>query len=235
MARTGRPRGFSRDEAVERAMHLFWQHGYEATSLARLREAMGGISSASFYAAFGSKEQLFRETLALYAEKHGGCLASLFDAEAAPRQAIEQALRASVAMQTAPGHPLGCLVCSSTASCSPEAVDVQQFVADIRHANHTAIRDCVKRAKRLGELPAELDSAAFAAMFNGFLLGLSVQARDGVDRSTLNTAVSEIMSLWPVTKARRSAQTMPEKQPSKACPGVGGRELASPRGGGMSP
>lgn len=218
MARTGRPRGFSRDEAVERALHLFWEHGYEATSLAHLREAMGGISSSSFYAIFASKEALFRETLALYAKRHGTCLASLFDADMPPRIAIEQALRASVEMQTSEDHPLGCLVCSSTMSCSPEAAEVQRFVGDIRDANHAAIRSCIDRGVHSGELSEEHDAAALAATFNGFLLGISAQARDGVDHDTLQAAVSEVMRLWPVTSdtARRPVRDRTGKPPRKA-------------------
>ena len=198
MARIGRPRGFSRDQAVEQAMHLFWEHGYEATSLAQLREVMGGISSASFYAAFESKEGLFREAVALYVERHGICLQALFDPAVAPRDAVEHSLRCSVDMQTGDGHPLGCLVCSSAVSCSPEAARVQQFVGDIRAANHVAIRGCVDRAIRLGELPVERNAAALAATLNGFLLGISAQARDGVNRVTLHAAVSEVMRAWPI-------------------------------------
>ncbi len=179
-------------------MHLFWEHGYEATSLAQLREAMGGISSASFYAAFQSKEALFREAVALYREQHGACLGPLFDPAATPRDAIEHALRGSVDMQTDGGHPLGCLVCSSAASCSPEAAEVRGFVAAIRHGNHVAIRSCVDRAAQDGSLPSGHDNEALAAMFNGFLMGISAQARDGVARSTLQGSVSEIMRLWPV-------------------------------------
>ena len=57
--RAGRPREFDYERAVDTALALFWEHGYEGTSLSRLRDAMG-VSSASFYSAFGSKEQLFR-------------------------------------------------------------------------------------------------------------------------------------------------------------------------------
>ncbi|WP_312464268.1 TetR/AcrR family transcriptional regulator, partial [Pantoea endophytica] len=64
MMRTGRPRQFDRDEAVIKAMHLFWENGYESTSLAQLKASIGkGITAPSFYAAFGSKEALFAEAV----------------------------------------------------------------------------------------------------------------------------------------------------------------------------
>ncbi|TDC04009.1 TetR/AcrR family transcriptional regulator, partial [Streptomyces sp. 8K308] len=69
----GRPRGFDADEALERAMLVFWEHGYEGASLATLTEAMG-ISAKSMYAAFGNKEQLFRKALERYTEGPGAYL-----------------------------------------------------------------------------------------------------------------------------------------------------------------
>lgn len=199
MARTGRPRGFSRDEAVTSALHLFWEHGFEATSLAQLRESMG-ISSSSFYAIFASKEALFREVVDLYAKDHGSCLASLFDPDMPPRDAIEKALLASVTMQTDGDHPLGCLLCSATASCSPEAAEAQRYVRNVLDANFAGMRACVERGVALGEI-AERDAMALAVTFNGFLLGISAQARDGLDRNALRAAVSAIMRLWPLAVA----------------------------------
>ena len=63
----GRPRGFDPDEALERAMMVFWEHGYEGASLSCLTHAMG-ISTTSMYAAFGNKEELFRKALERYSE-----------------------------------------------------------------------------------------------------------------------------------------------------------------------
>ena len=66
--RMGRPRSFDRGQAVARAMELFWALGYEGTTLTDLQQAMGDISAPSFYAAFGSKEQLFREAVEFYTQ-----------------------------------------------------------------------------------------------------------------------------------------------------------------------
>ena len=67
----GRPRGFDVDEALERAMVVFWAQGYEGASLADLTNAMG-INRTSMYAAFGNKEELFRAALRRYLDGPGG-------------------------------------------------------------------------------------------------------------------------------------------------------------------
>ena len=60
MATMGRPRTFDRDAAIEQAMKIFWQHGYESTSLTQLK---AGIAGGIFYAAFGSKQALFHSAI----------------------------------------------------------------------------------------------------------------------------------------------------------------------------
>ena len=68
MAERGRPRGFDRDKALRRAMELFWRHGYEGVSMADLTAAMG-IAAPSLYAAFSSKEALFRAVIVVLTER----------------------------------------------------------------------------------------------------------------------------------------------------------------------
>lgn len=196
MARTGRPRGFDKEAAVERAMHLFWEQGFEATSLDQLKTAMGGISAASFYAAFGSKERLFREVVERYLATHGTVTATLHDPAIDPRQAIETALRSSARMQTDTAHPAGCLVVQSAATCSPENRHLRSFLATQRAANRAAIRACIDRAVTSGELATDTDVQGLAAMFDGFLVGLSTQARDGVALPALDGAITQMMALW---------------------------------------
>lgn len=203
MARTGRPRGFDRDEAVDQAMLLFWDLGYEATSLAMLRAAMGGISAASFYAAFGSKEALFRVVTGRYLDTHGQVTMPLKDASLPPRDAIERALRQSARMQTGTGHPPGCLIVLSTSSCSPENRHLQALLAEERTRNRVGLLACIQRAVSSGILPDTTDVTGLATLFDSFLVGISSQARDGIPLAMLETAISRLMELWDALARRR--------------------------------
>ena len=184
MARTGRPRGFDKGEAVQQAMALFWEHGYEATSLAQLKTAMGGISAASFYAAFGSKEALFRQVVDRYLATHGQVMAPLSDLALPPREAVEQT------------HPFGCLVVLSTSTCSAESRHLQALLAEGRHRNRAAMLACVERAIAAGDLPHDTNAGALAATFDTFLVGLTAQARDQVPLASLEAAISGLMCVW---------------------------------------
>lgn len=197
MARTGRPREFDRQDALAAALTLFWQQGYEPTSLSQLKEAMGGISPTSFYAAFGSKERLFGEVLALYRSSYGRVTEVLHDHSIPPRQAIETCLRQSARMQTDPSHPPGCLIVLGASNCGPASGEVVRALQEERRRNHDAIAAQLRRAVADRQLPGDTDTRAMALMFNTFLIGVSAAARDGARAGELETAIDQIMQTWP--------------------------------------
>lgn len=196
MVRTGRPRGFDRTKAVEQAMLVFWDHGYEATSLAQLRTAMGNISTASFYSAFGSKHALYEEAVRLYAGTYGKVTAPLHDPALTPRDAVEQTLRRSACMQTDPAHPAGCLLVLSLDTCSPESRELLISARKERDRSRHGFRTVLRRAKERGDLHTSAPSDALATLFDGCLLGLSVQARDNVSCQQLQAAIGALMTVW---------------------------------------
>lgn len=202
MAQMGRPRAFDRDVAITQALHLFWEHGYDATSLSQLKAGIGGgISAPSFYAAFGSKQALFSEVMERYLTTHGRVTDSLFDASLAPRDAIELTLRRSAKMQSEPDHPKGCLVALGLMSaCSDESKAISEPLAHARESNRAGILACIRRAVADGELPETVLPDALAAVFDSFLLGLSTLARDGVSHDTLDAAVTQVMRVWDMEK-----------------------------------
>ena len=195
MSRTGRPRGFDRTEALDAALRLFWQHGYEATSISQLTDAMGGISTASLYATFRSKEALFREALGRYLEIYGRVLAPLADQTLSPREAIGAALHGSAEMQSGLGHPAGCLIGLGASGWSARNEELRDLVAAERANNRAAIRSLVERAGREGTL-AESKVQGLAALLDALLLGLSVQARDGVPLQEIDAAIDTALRCW---------------------------------------
>lgn len=196
MARTGRPRAFDREQALDAAMTLFWLQGYEPTSLTQLKSAMGDISPASFYAAFGSKEALFDEVVLRYQATYGQVTASLHDESFPPRDAIEHALRRSAKMQTDRAHPQGCLMVLGASNCTPENRHVDDLLAADRARNRNGIVICIQRAIDSGELSQQTNAQALAGVFHTFLMGIALEARDDVDADRLDQAVTSIMQIW---------------------------------------
>ncbi|MGW7579380.1 TetR/AcrR family transcriptional regulator [Streptomyces sp. NPDC054765] len=196
MPPAGRPRAFDMEAVLEAAMLLFWEQGYEATSLAQLRAATG-LSSASLYGAFGSKEGLFKQVVEHYMKGPGGAVVTE-DETAGPRKAVAELLHRSIDMQADVSHPTGCLVALSGTMRAPgeEHAAVRTVVAARREADRVRIRACVERGVAAGELDTDADVDGVTAMVHGFLLGLSTQLRDGVAAATLHTAVDVLLLNW---------------------------------------
>jgi len=180
----GRPREFDRETALLKARDAFWARGYEGTSMADLVSALG-LASARIYAAFGSKEDLFREAVELYEAKEGGFAARALAEEPTARRAIERMLREAVDVYAAPGNPRGCMVVSAATNCTNENDAVMRWLAEHRRARTKSIVDRLRQAAKEGELDPETDVAALGDYFAALLHGLSVQARDGVPRKRL--------------------------------------------------
>lgn len=109
MAARGRPRAFDKTQALERAMEVFWQKGFEASSMTDLTRAME-IGATSLYAAFGSKEQLFREALAVYLNTVGARIWSSVNNAQTAYQAVENFLMITAGAFSSRDYPSGCLV-----------------------------------------------------------------------------------------------------------------------------
>lgn len=186
-AERGRPRGFDRDAALERAMRLFWRKTYEGTSLAELTAAMG-INAPSLYAAFGSKDALFRAAVAHYAEHHGTEIWRALREIPAIDAAIEEFLYATARSYSSPDDPPGCLIVLGTQHGHGEGDPVHRELRERRRAGFDLIAERLARAVAEGELPAGFDVAGAAAFLLSVQTGMSVLARDGADRAALEAA-----------------------------------------------
>jgi AcrR family transcriptional regulator len=198
----GRPRSFDRDAALDRAMLLFWEHGYEATSLAQLTAAMG-ISPPSLYAAFGDKQKLFLETVERYITRGGADADALMGGARTAREAVSRFLDATAARLTAPRFPRGCMVVLAATSCSDEAAPVQARLAACRATWQDELERRIARGIDEGDVPATASPAALASFFMAVTQGMSMHARDGASRKRLGEIASTAMRAWPDQPARR--------------------------------
>lgn len=195
--KTGRPLSFDRATALERAMHAFWRHGYETTSVAALTAAMG-VTAPSLYAAFGDKQALFLEAMRLYAGESAALGAALDQAPSA-RAGIGAMLDASARAFTGAATPPGCLLASATASGSPAALPVQQAVTAVRRDIGELLRRRIAADIASAALPAGTDAQALADLFIGVIQGMSVLARDGVPRERLLALATQALTALPAS------------------------------------
>ena len=196
MGRTGRPREFDRDEALQRAMQLFWAQGYEGTTLADLQNAMGGITAPSFYAAFGSKEELFREAVELYKKTQGApVVKALFEGSTA-RASVEASLRAAARSVCQPGSPRGCMMVLSGLNCMPANKGIEDFMREQRSLRETMFRKRLRQGIVEGDLSKKADVNALASFYTGMADALALRARDGASCKALAKIVDYAMAAW---------------------------------------
>src|SRR5689334_12085652 len=174
MATRGRPRSFDPDVALRRALDLFWERGYEGTSLNDLAVAMG-IASASIYACFGNKENLFRQVMALYGRTSGEPPRRALQEHQTARAAVHAMLRATADQITGPDTPHYCMLILAAPTGAVENHPVREFLADRRRDMHTTIRDRLARGVSEGDLTASPDALdALARYYTTVVQGLSL-------------------------------------------------------------
>jgi AcrR family transcriptional regulator len=192
---SGRTRQFDVDEALDRALEVFWARGYEGATLLELTRAMG-INRPSLYAAFGNKEQLFRKAVDRYQAGPQGFLTEALEKPSA-RAAVEAIFSGFVRMLRGRNKARGCLIVSGALASGDEAEPVRQELARLRQAAVTAFRERFERAVQDGDLPAGTDSATLARYTATVLNGLAVQAASGATEKELRQVSALAMQAWP--------------------------------------
>jgi AcrR family transcriptional regulator len=192
----GRPLSFDRDRALDAALRLFWERGYDTTSVAELTEAMG-ITAPSLYAAFGDKRRLFAEATDRYQASYGAFADRALTEEPTARAAVERLLRDAAVAYVTPRQPRGCLVISSATNCTPASADIREDLRRRRQANLRALQRVIARDITVGRLPADTDAHQLALFYAATLQGMSQQARDGATRNDLLAIAEAGLRAWP--------------------------------------
>ncbi|WP_405881527.1 TetR/AcrR family transcriptional regulator [Streptomyces sp. NBC_01136] len=187
MART---REFDIDQAVERAMEVFWHQGYTATSLSDLTSALG-IGSGSLYAAFGSKEELYARALERYTSHNAADLVARLESADAVRPALRAVLTAMVEADLCDPDQ-GCMLVNAATERADDPRTSEQVSATLRLVEST-IAGALERAKARGELSADKNPVELARLLTTFIQGLRVMGKARAGREFLESAITAAM------------------------------------------
>ncbi|MDR7008872.1 TetR/AcrR family transcriptional regulator [Paraburkholderia strydomiana] len=176
-------------------MHVFWEKGFDSSSLADLQEATG-LKKSSLYKAFKSKEGLFRRVVDRYNSNHLSFRSRAL-AQSTPRLIAQALLEGIVDLHTGKKRPSGCLVTFSALACSAEARLVAQELSESRNEFERRLRVRLGEIEYAGSFPAGMSAADAASFLTTFIQGLAVRARGGATRRQLRHLVAAVMQSWP--------------------------------------
>lgn len=195
----GRPRNFDRQVALERALGVFWNLGYDPASLTELCNAME-ISPPSLYAAFGNKAKLFMEAVNYYETFYWESTWKNFEEEPDINKALQDFINQHAKILTSQDIPCGCMVILAATNISAEGQEVNNALKALRKEGRDIIYARFKKALKDKQLPQNTDIESLATTINTFIEGMSLLARDGASRKELEKISKVVMGLLPKVK-----------------------------------
>lgn len=191
----GRPPAFDHEEALEKAMHVFWARGYEGASMSDLTEALG-VNKPSIYGAFGSKEELFRKAVQRYLQ---GPAAFVRESVQAPTayEVAEKLLMTAARFLAGKDHPPGCMMTLGALACGQSGEIIKEELANSRKMFESLLAARFARAQAENDLPAETNPADLARLLTTVHQGMSVQASGGASEADLLGVARLVLESWP--------------------------------------
>jgi len=189
-----RTREFDERQALVSAMLVFWEKGYEGTSIQDLEDAMG-LKRTSIYNAFGNKRALFTRILECYKESVMSALFEAMDSAPDIREGIRRLLQGALDIHFDTDHPGGCLVVLSVLESGQHDAASSDSLAQTIHGLKEGLQKRLKKAKQAGELPEGLDVSATATTIATTMAGMMVLGKANFSRQALNRTVKQVLEL----------------------------------------
>jgi len=192
----GRPRKTDPDAVLDTAMKLFWERGYEATSMNDLAAATG-MAKPGLYATFGDKETLYAKALARYVAKGSPEFQEIFNAPVSLEIFLRRYLDTVAASLLDTSTPCGCFIVNSMIDCASQSAALEALGREVNKKRNDAMVKRFRAARKQGELPADADVRALADFFSGQTLAMAVMGRAGADRKRLQAFIEVVMTALP--------------------------------------
>jgi len=204
MTHRGRPKTFDKETALDAAMMLFWDRGFEQTCVDDLAAAMG-IQTSSLYSTFGDKEALFLEAVEHYRKGRG----SVYDAAVlggkTAKEAVENLFWVTVMERTREDQPKGCMLCLALPTCSPKYEHLKQELDRLRALSDTLLLERLEEGVRNKEIPESTDLGLLVSFFRTTLCGMSLQAQAGASKETLLEIGKLALQVWPSAPSAKTS------------------------------
>nr|WP_277606409.1 TetR/AcrR family transcriptional regulator [Acinetobacter sp. NIPH 2699] len=191
----GRPKCFDEQQALEKAMLLFWEHGYEATSISDLTQALA-LTAPSLYSSFGDKSGLFYKCIDYYLAHEACPIEAIFLEAKSAKVAFELFLYDNVQRLAQPNKPSGCMLVVATMNCSDNAQAIQHNILEKRLQTKQKMLQRLQQGLAEGDLLETAPLQEMADFYSTVLQGLTIQARDGATVAQLHKVVEHAMRAW---------------------------------------
>ena len=185
---------FNQEEILDQAMEVFWQKGYEGTSVQDLTKATG-LGRGSLYGAFGDKEQLFITVLDRYAAKFQAEIVEQLN-NPDPYQALEGMFKVMIERMSNPKYPRGCLNTNTSVGMSGKSEMIERKIAERLGGLESAIYLVLRKAQTEGKLSPKRDLRALARFLVAVSQGMAVLNKTFADPSVIKDVAKIALSFW---------------------------------------
>jgi TetR/AcrR family transcriptional repressor of nem operon len=189
-----RPKEFNPDDAIEKAMQVFWHKGYEATSMEDLLSAMD-LNRGSLYDTFGDKRQLFLKVIDRYCTTFVGSKFSLLDQPGPALPALRRFIHGMIEGALADPQRRGCLIANTVMELSPHEKEIAGTLRQVLKMAEDTFFRVLARAKQQGELNSDKDPRALACFLTTMMQGTIVLIKAGTSADVVEQTAETALSI----------------------------------------
>jgi TetR/AcrR family transcriptional regulator, transcriptional repressor for nem operon len=190
MART---KVFDEEEALNKALNLFWEKGYNGTSAQELVDGLG-ISRSSLYDTFGDKYQLFKNSLLQYRKKFAGAMIEMIDKSNDFEKTLKEVFHYVVTESLQEKFSKGCFMVNSSVELAPHNLEIAEIVNSNMQDIEDALFRLIKKGQDIGQFSKNHNARSLARFVFNTISGLRVASKSGADKKVFDDVVKVTLS-----------------------------------------